>query len=154
MLSEVDRVNSLLLEASKTADDKVKREVNNLVLIGADATALFPGLRKEHTADIVASEYLRSGLEVEGLDWQEMAVYVAINSSEQQQVKWGVRQFIPKKASNQGIYPTMASMLGPHKASSDQWTFSWVKPGDYGMRLLLAACLRIAIKLVFETHTY
>ena len=55
MLSEVDKVNNLLLEASKSANEKVKREISNLVLIGADATALFPGLMKENTSEIVAS---------------------------------------------------------------------------------------------------
>ena len=48
----------------------------------------------------------------------------------------------------------MASMLGPHKASSEQWTFPWIKPGDHAIKLLLAAYLRVTIKLVYETHTY
>ena len=57
------------------------------------------GLIKEKTADIVASEFLRSGLEFEGLDWKEMAVYLAVNTMEKQQVDWKVKQFIPVRAS-------------------------------------------------------
>ena len=58
MLSEIDSVNKYLLETSKQCDHKTRLKINNLLLIGADAIALYPSLRKEQTADVVCEEFM------------------------------------------------------------------------------------------------
>ena len=97
-----------MLYNNKDADPKTKRQIMNLVLVGAVATALFPNLTKDKTAEVVALELIASGLTVEGLDWQEMGVYNALNNTQEQQKRWKVSQYIRRRAPTPGTYPTMA----------------------------------------------
>ena len=81
---------------------------------------------------IVVKEYLDSDQQVEGMDWRQMAEYIAENSTKHEQIDWKVEKYIPSRACSSGTFPTIASMGGPKPASSKQWTFPWVKPGRLG----------------------
>ena len=59
-LGEIYKVNHFLCKASfdPECSPKLKKELQSMVLIGADAVSLYPKLRKEQTASIIAEEYL------------------------------------------------------------------------------------------------
>ena len=57
---------------SKSRDAKTQKEIRDLLLVGTDAIALYPNLRREESANIVASEFLRSELKVK-TEWKEVA---------------------------------------------------------------------------------
>ena len=133
---------------------KTRKEVSDMLLIGADAVSLYPNLRKKETAEIVADEYLKCDLEVSGLKWKEMARYVILNSTEDEQKRWNVKQYMPVRKHKTGTRPSMTSMEGAKPVNENQWQFTEVEPGRSGEKLLLAACLRIGITVLFETHCY
>ena len=151
IISSVDNLNKFLLKASNDpdCDAKTKKNIQNAVLIGADAVSLFPNLKKDKTAEIVAEELLRSEQEVAGVDWKELSQYVKINSTDSQQMQWNVYQYIPSRVKNQGIEPSRNSMLGTG-SNKDKWIYPQ-HPGRTGTKLLMAAALRIGILVVLET---
>ena len=44
--------------------------------------------------------------------------------------------------------------MGGTSLNEKQWIFPSNEPGKLGERYIMAACLRIVVKLVFETHCY
>ena len=48
-----------------------------------------------------------------------------------------------------GTKPSMPSMEGAKPVNENKWQFPKVEPGKTGEKLLLAACLRIGIKILF-----
>ena len=62
LLSEVDQINSYLIKASNdpNCDKKLRQDIKQMVLIGADAVSLFPNLKKDQTAEVIAQEFLDS----------------------------------------------------------------------------------------------
>ena len=130
----------------------------NMILLGADAVSLYPKLRKDQSAKIVASEFLKSDLEVTGTDWKEISRYVKMNSTRRQQIDWNVTQYLPVRAKSSGVEPGMSSMSGTvpdhgRCTEEQQWIYP-DNPGKLGTKLLLAAALQIVINVLFETHTY
>ena len=96
MLAEVDSVNRYLLEARKDCDSKLKKDKESLLLIGADMISLYPNLRKEQTAAIVAEKLIESNLEISGLDWKDLSRYVFLYTSDKQQMRFRVRLYTPR----------------------------------------------------------
>ena len=78
MLAKIDQLNQELKDTGPQDQEE------SLVLIGVDAEALYPNLKKKGSAEIVAKEFLECSLEVK-TNWREVATYVALNSSRYQE---------------------------------------------------------------------
>ena len=154
MLSSIDRLNRYIEDISNDpkCDPNTKRSIQETVLVGADAVALYPELKKDRTAEIVAEVFLRTDVDIDGVNWKELSVYVSMNSNAKQQKAWKVYQHIPKRKKAQRVTPGMNSMLGAG-GSEKQWEYA-PEPGKLGTKLLMAAATRIRVLPVFETHVY
>ena len=120
MLASIDRLNDHLIKVSNgpNCDPATKKSILNAVLVGA--VALFRSLKKDKTSEVVESEFLKAEVEYEGINWMELSVCVEINTTKSEQIKWNVKQYLPRRRKNNGIPPGMHSMLSAED-SSEQW---------------------------------
>ena len=56
-------------------DDWFSRMLICPAVVGCDAVSLFPNLRAEETAKVVANEFLRSSMKVEDVSWKDAACH-------------------------------------------------------------------------------
>ena len=89
MLSDIDRLNLKLLDMSKSKDENIRRKACNLLLLGADAVAMYPNFRKGQTIEVVCEEYRKSDIRI-NMDWREVAKYVVLNMTRREQKKYKV----------------------------------------------------------------
>ena len=130
-----------------------------MVLIGADAEALYPNLQKEISARLCAEEIISTDIDYQYLDWKEMCRYLYLNMTEEQHREWKVIHWIPVRLTESGDTESKLTMhskqvLGPHPPKEKEWIFRDDEPTNNEKKMLLAACMYIVIKLIFSTHTY
>ncbi|MCP3678952.1 MAG: hypothetical protein GY782_01110, partial [Gammaproteobacteria bacterium] len=148
LLNEINSLNQEWKAGGANPEDMPK-------LIAADAEALYPSLDAGICSKVVREECIRSDMEVDNTNWQEMARYIAMTSDPWEWKQWQVAQFIPKRAFTRGHAPgitgkeAMGADLG-----SNQWVFPIIAPCKFQLKLLLAACLGIGVRATFRLHTY
>ena len=93
---------------------------------------------------------------VDGISWKEMARYLAMSSEPWKQKLWGAREMIPDTRFTKGPSPgiTGAGPLGKEVEDEEKWIFKDFEPNNGNLRLLLAACLGVAVWTIFNLHTY
>ena len=116
LLSRVDKINKKLKKRQAMGDNT--DTLDNLILLGADAEALYPSLQKNITADIVSEEILKSPLNFQDLDGREMGRYLYLNMTEEEHLQRGIRHLIPSRMTNgrkRKLTMHAEQILGPHK---------------------------------------
>ena len=105
---------------------------------------------------MVREEVIKSPMEVEEFNWQEMARYLALTSDPWQHTAWKVKKFIPTRRYVKGPVPgvTFVGPLGPHEGDELQWVFGSHTPNKTETKWLLAACLGVGVKACFNLHTF
>ena len=93
--SRIDNYNSKI----ELNEDEIR------YLMGADAISLFPSLDNMKAAQLVAEEFLNGSLIVEGADYQEIALYVALNWSPDTIRSRGLQEYAPTRRSKYGQRP-------------------------------------------------
>ena len=128
-----------------------------LVFIGGDVCALYPSSTAGLAGKAVREAILQSEVSFEGIDFKELAKYIAINASEYEVAQSGLRRVVPVRAKRRGAKPGMkgAGVLGPHKNKNDEmWKFPKYEPTAEDRRKLLAKGVEIAVKVMYTTHLY
>ena len=99
MKAEIDRVNTTLS--------------NKKVIIGsADVKALYPSLDIPFTIEKVCQEVLESDLKFEGMWYEEIGLYIAVNyvNKMHELEELGLDEVCPTRDTNQGKKPTVQSL--------------------------------------------
>ena len=67
-----------------------------------------------------------------------------------------MRDLIPRRRYSRGPRPgvTGAGPMGQEMDDEEQWIFPAHEPGPEQLRLLLAACIGVAVETVFKLHVY
>ena len=128
------------------------------VFLGSDVSALYPSCTARMAGEAVYKAILKTKLEFEGVDYRELAKYVAINCSRVEVCEAGLRRVVPVRAKQRGAKPgiTGEGVMGPHKEKNDeQWLFSArFEPTDEEKKKLLAKGFQVATKALWQTHLY
>ena len=87
LLSQLDKLNSKLKSMckSKLMSSQLSSELDDIVLLGAYAIALYPSLNKEILAEVVSEAVAKSDLNINGTDCREMGRYIFLNMTEAEQ---------------------------------------------------------------------
>ena len=81
------------------------------VTIGSlDAIALYPSLKLDETINILTNVILKSKLEFEGIEWQELSKYLAIVCSREELEKYNLLKHILRRYTSKGT-PTLQYLL-------------------------------------------
>ena len=97
-----------------------------------------------------------SDIKFDRVDWREAARYLVIMTIPGQQRQMRIRKFMPRRKHNRGSTPSLsgAGITGPNSKVDDQWEFPDVSPGQADIRRLVGAFLSVAVKAIYNTHTY
>ena len=136
--------------------NKVSCEGENLVIVGADATALFPSMWARTTGRTVGKAALKTTLVVKGLNYREMARYVAMEMDRFEIRYYNLDRIAPRRRFKKGTKPgvTGKDPLSKHTDSEEQWIFPPFEPTEQEKKALLAASLDIGVRTAFENHLY
>ena len=143
-----------MLAAIKTVNENVVGE--DVVIGSADVKALYPSLDIDETIEVVTQMFMESKVEIEGVDYKELSLYLALNRSKEELTTAGVVKECPKRRSNRGLKPTItASGIKTEKAQRyGPWIFPNKEPTKTETKVMLKEALKIALEIVLKNHIY
>ena len=144
LLAEVERINDEGLE-------------DGHIIGSMDVEALYPSLDVEFTVDKVCELFSNSTMNIDGINYKELTLYLSLNKTDEQLRTMGIHEVCPKRRSNRGPRPNMTG-CGAEEKESDRYR-PWVFPdttemNDESKRRLLTEALRIVLLTVLRTHVY
>ena len=122
-----------------------------------DVKALCPNLGAEFTAEIVAKEFRRIRLEVEGVDSGELGIYLAINKTEKDLEELGLLEYCPRRKTKRGRAPTVtgkATTSNKNKERYEPWKHPTKVPDKVVEKAMLSEALHVAVKYIMDNHIY
>ena len=107
IIEPIARMNPDQCEAQSTEelmreieDSNVKmksRKMEETVVASMDVSALYPSLDQAGSARIVKEEFITSGLEVKGVDWKKVALYLAVTAKREELIKEGIQHLVAQR---------------------------------------------------------
>ena len=156
-------------ESSDTQDTLavMESEVNNkntkdLVIFSTDVKSLYPSLNAKQCAVIIAKLVQESRLVVEGVNWDQAALYLAVTLTREKVNELGLQEVVPawRRAGGRGRPPgiTTKEVRGPLQEEKD-WERSLFFPPtrratEEEKKLILALCVEQGLLAAFEGHLY
>ena len=143
MIAAIERVNDTT-------------EGRPIIVGSADVKALYPSLDIDFTVDKVCELFRDSKVEVEGADYDEVGLYLALNTDRQQRIALGIDNVCPTREHSQGNGPkiTASGRATDREKRFKSWKRPTTKPEPSQQRVMLVEALRIALKLVMDNHMY
>ena len=143
-------------------EEKINRNQNirNLVFFSTDVQSLYPKLQVRECADII-SRLLRKGrLVVEGLNWDQAVLYLALTRTRQEVEELGLAEVVPKRRGARGRAPgiTTKEVRGPLQEEKDWDTSLFLPPtrlaNEDEKRNILSLCVQQGLLTALDTHMY
>ena len=133
-----------------------KQENEKVVMNGADATALYPNLEGRQGGRLVRDAFMKSNLNIDGVNYKEAARYVAMRYDPFEVRKMALERIIPKRKYRKGTKPGVTGKEPLGKESDDEvrWVFPQREPTNKEKRSLIAAALEIGVRDAFSLHVY
>ena len=72
-----------------------------------DVSALYQSLDQEKSARIIREEFEASGLEVEGVNWRQVALYLAVTVDRDELTREGLTHLAARRKRVRGRKPTV-----------------------------------------------
>ena len=136
------------------------KDRNTVVMVATDVVALFPSLDIEETSRICGQMAEWSDLEIEGVDYTEMLLYIRLNQEHAGDLGY-LANFLPVRRSKGGTGPTMRNtqIKGPwHQEELEKEKLLWIhKSPPRNVRIrrkILGTAVRIGVRLLFTTFAY
>ena len=171
----IDAVSDLLARKQGTESDStpdtlaaIKEDINcnndvkDLVFFSTDVKSLYPSLQGEQCAAIVARLVRESDLKVEGVNWDQAALYLALTLARERVEELELQETIPiwKKAGGRGRHPgiTTKEVKAPLQENKD-WGKSLFHPPSRGAtveekKLILSLCVEQGLLAAMDGHLY
>ena len=123
----------------------------------ADIEALYPSLDIDFTIEKVCEVFEESAVTIEGIDYEELSLYISLNRTDDEIQEMGLGEVCPKRRTNRGPRPIMTG-CGATEKKEDRYQ-PWVFPdtsdiSEETKRRLVVEAMRIVLKTLMETHTY
>ena len=91
------------------------------------------------------------------MNYQEIAIYIALNYSSHFKIPADVRELIPQRKKARGQRPGVTGSAAAGESptiNGGQWRFYRTKFSDAEKKLLLAEAVSIGVRTVFQNHLY
>ena len=154
---EVISTEDFISRIEETNESLAKISPDEVALVGADATAMFPSLGAERSARIVRNVMMESTLEVNGVDYKSAAMYVRYGYTDTEIGVFGLERVVPRRRFTGGAAPKITSKeatSADSEKASDKWIFPDIELTSVEKRKLIAACLEIGIRTSFKHSVY
>ena len=126
------------------------------VVIGADVIGLYPALDAEKSSEAVREETIKSGIEFEGVDWEEATTYLAINLDKFERKRMKVDSLVPTRRYVMGPKPTIHGK--DSKSGKNMCSIKWVKKKAMFSKEekahIMGAVLKVGVRACFRNHVY
>ena len=144
LLAEVDKMNA--------------EGIGDGIVIGSfDVEALYPSLDIDFTVDKVCELFLSSKVNIEGVDYKELGLYMSLNKNDEELQQMGINAFCPTRRSNRGRRPNITG-CGTEVNDEDRhrpWIFPDITEMSYdNKKKLITEALRIVLLYTLKTHAY
>ena len=143
MLAAIDEENANLHKPS------------NQVCFSLDAVALYPSMEAQETAEICSDLVVSSGLWIEAVDWEEVALYLVLTGATN-----GVSpDLLPTRKHSSGPKPciTTAEVVGPivrNRGEKSKFVSPQRSPTIEESKWMLKQMIKEGIVTVMKNHTY
>ena len=127
------------------------------VIIGSlDVKALYPSLDIDATADVVVETFVNSEFEVEGVDSQELGLYLAVNLPRMELVRRGIANYCHTRKHRVGAPPKVTGCATDEDRVKRfaPWNPPYRHPDARAKKEMLAVALSVAVKLIMKNHVY
>ncbi len=124
-------------------------------MVGSDIVSLFPSITATQGGKLCREALLETDISFEGVNYQELAIYIALNYSSHFKIPADVRNLIPQRNKVGGQRPGVtgnAALSGSTTINGGQWRFTKTHFSDGEKKLLLAEAVSIGVKTVFLNH--
>ena len=92
-----------MMAGIQKANEELRNNVDNEVIVGsADVKALYPSLDVDFTVDKVCEVFYGSYVRVEGVNIEELALYLCVSLKEDYLMEAGIARYCPTRKSNRG----------------------------------------------------
>ena len=127
------------------------------VIIGsADVKGLYPSLDISFTVEKVCEVFYTSTVRTDGLNKEELGLYLALNRSEAELRDVGLLQFCPRRKTNRGRPPTITGCaLDEDKTKRFKpWLPPSEEPDDDAVRRMFTEAIKVVLSFIMENHLY
>ena len=133
-----------------------QNETEDIIVGSADVKALYPSLDVESCAKIVSEMFVESDVKVEGVDSEEIGLYLALNLNEEELKDKNISQFCPKRKNRHGAPPTITgcALNKDREKRMKPWTSRQEIPNEKETRKLLGEALKVVILFIMKNHIY
>ena len=101
--------------------DKLNKEgIDGYVVGSADVEALYPSLDIKFTIEKVCELFLLSNINIEGIDYKELSLYISLNKTEVQIREMGLHKVCPERNCKKGPRPNMTG-CGMNENKEDRY---------------------------------
>ena len=125
------------------------------VLGSLHVKALYPSLDLDHRIEKAAEDFYRSDIEIEGVDDEELGLYLSLNRSAEYLRNKGIDEYCPKRKRT-GPAPTITgSGVKTKKEERFQpWIRTTQKPDKEKQRIMLTEAMKIVLETLMKNHVY
>ena len=138
----------------KEANDS--RKIKKGTVIGSlDVKALYPSLDLDFTIEKAAEEFHESGVEIEGIDYEELGLYLSLHKDVEYLREKEIDQHCPKR-KGRGPAPTITGS-GAKAKKEDRfhpWNKPTIQPDETKQRVMLTEALKIVLTTLMKNHVY
>ena len=147
-----------------TIEEKINRndDIEDLVFFSTDVKSLYPSLDGKRCAAIIARLVRESTLVVEDVNWEEAALYIALNLDRNKVEELGLKEVIPawRRAGGRGRHPGIVTkeVRGPLQEEKD-WERSLFLPPTRRAtggekKLILSICVEQGLLAAVDGHLF
>ena len=131
----------------------------NTIIGSADVKSLYPSLDIEYTTEIICEMFQQSDIDIHGVDYDELGLYIALNRNQYEINKLGLREYCPMRKYSMGARPNVRS-YGTKLSKSERF-MSWhvaerqptIEQKDIKKKMITEA-IRIVLIYIMKNHIY
>ena len=128
----------------------------NMVLGSLDVKALYPSLDIPDTVEVVCQMFEESNITFDGVDYEELGLYLALNLDSRTLEGRGLAHLCPTRKNNAGRRPTITAS-GNRSSKADRfepWNRASHQPDEEQKRRMMTEAMRIALTTSLSNHMY
>lgn len=145
----------MLAEFKRLNDDHITKDI---IIGSADVKTLYPSLDVDFTVEKVCEMFYNSEIHIEGVDTEELGLYLALNLSEVELGELGLLPFCPTRKTRRGRPPVITGCA--MSDTRDKIFQPWLPPStaaaphDLVIRKMLTEALKIVLLFIMKNHLY
>jgi len=141
MIAEMNRTNK-------------NQEDDGLIIGYTDVVALYPSLDIDFTIDKVCEVFFESDISIQGIDYVELGLYLAVTTSPEVLTKLGIAGVCPTRKTNKGRPPTITATGSEEQKEKrfKPWNLKVRQPDERARRIMLREALRVALTVIMKNH--